>query len=102
MRQTEMVPGHFKNGGDIPSKFVHEKETICYKYEPGRVFRAGFEFLKRQFSEIGMEKRFMRMSWLSATAPFSFYNQILIKGGSQIETEKQTADPCPGRKETPP
>ena len=62
MRQTEMVPGHFKNGGDIPSKFVHEKETICYKYEPGRVFRAGFEFLKRQFSEIGMEKRFMRMS----------------------------------------
>lgn len=63
MRQTEMVPGHFKNGGDIPSKFVHEKEMICYKYEPGRVFRAGFEFLKRQFSEIGMEKRFMRMSW---------------------------------------
>ena len=33
---------------------------------------------------------------------FSFHNQILIKGGPQIETEKQTADPCPGRKETPP
>ena len=31
---------------------------------------------------------------------FSFHNQILIKGGPKIETEKQTADPCPGRKET--
>jgi len=30
---------------------------------------------------------------------FSFHNQILFKGGPQIETEKQTADPCLGRKE---
>lgn len=31
---------------------------------------------------------------------FFLSNQILFKGGPQIETEKQTADPCPGRKET--
>ena len=30
---------------------------------------------------------------------FSFHHQILFKGGPQIETEKQTADACPGRKE---
>ena len=57
-----MVFEHFENGGDIPTKFVHEKETICDKYESSRVYRAGSEFLKRQFSEIRMEKRFMRMS----------------------------------------
>ena len=28
---------------------------------------------------------------------FLFHNQILFKGGPQIETEKQTADTCPGR-----
>ena len=28
---------------------------------------------------------------------FFFHNQILFKGGPQIETEKQTADTCPGR-----
>ena len=28
---------------------------------------------------------------------FFFHNQILFKGGPQIETEKQTADACPGR-----
>lgn len=28
---------------------------------------------------------------------FFLSNQILFKGGPQIETEKQTADPCPGR-----
>ena len=29
---------------------------------------------------------------------FSFHNQILFKGGPQIETEKQTADACPAGK----
>ena len=57
-----MVFEHFENGGDIPTQFVDEKETICDKYESSRVYRAGSEFLKRQFSEIRMEKRFMRMS----------------------------------------
>lgn len=42
-----MVFEHFENGGDIPTKFVHEKETVCDKYESGRVFRTGSEFLKR-------------------------------------------------------
>jgi hypothetical protein len=42
-----MVSGHFENGGDIPAKFVHEKEKVCDKYESSRVYRAGSEFLKR-------------------------------------------------------
>jgi|UPI0004B5EB63 hypothetical protein len=42
-----MVFEYFENGGDIPTKFVHEKETVCDKYESGRVYRAGSEFLIR-------------------------------------------------------
>jgi len=42
-----MVFENFENGGDITTKFVHEKETVCDKYGSGRVFRAGSEFLKR-------------------------------------------------------
>ena len=34
-----MVFEHFENGGDIPPKFVHEKEKICDKYESSRVYR---------------------------------------------------------------
>lgn len=44
---AEMVFEHFENGGDILTKFVQEKETVCDKYESSRVFRAGSEFLKR-------------------------------------------------------
>ena len=42
-----MVFEHFENGGDIPTKFVYEKETFCDKYESSRVYRAGSEFFKR-------------------------------------------------------
>ncbi len=48
---TEIVFDHTENGGDIPAKPVHEKETLCYKYESCRVFRAGSELLKDNFQK---------------------------------------------------
>ena len=58
-----MVFKYTENGRDFPSQSVHEKETICNQYEPGRVFGTGIKFLKTRYFEKEEGKQFMRMSW---------------------------------------
>ena len=57
-----MVFKYIENGRDFPSQSVHEKETICNQYEPGRVFGTGIKFLKTRYFEKEEGKQFMRMS----------------------------------------
>lgn len=51
-----MVSESVKDGGTILPQFINEKEKICNKHEPSRVFGTSFKFLKKQKMVMGRDK----------------------------------------------